>query len=187
MSAVAEKATAAHKGTAHAPAQHAKKAPAGANAGDRMIAVIRIRGTAGVLPDVRTTFRQLRLFKSNHLVLVKSDRQTRKMVDKVKDSATYGEVDEATVAAILEKRGRSFGNHRITEEFLKAKNTSIGQIANALVLGKQKLNDFGLEPVFRLNPPKKGHERKGIKKHYRLGGALGYRGMEIKELIMRMI
>ncbi len=41
--------------------------------------------------------------------------------------------------------------------------------------------------TFRLHPPKKGWERKGIKKPYKKGGALGYRGAEINALIKRMI
>jgi len=39
--------------------------------------------------------------------------------------------------------------------------------------------------VFRLNPPKKGY--KSIKKSYKEGGALGYRGEKINNLIQRMI
>ena len=40
---------------------------------------------------------------------------------------------------------------------------------------------------FRLQPPIKGFERKGIKKPFSIGGALGYRGEKINELIKRMI
>jgi len=44
-----------------------------------------------------------------------------------------------------------------------------------------------IKPFFRLNPPKGGFERKGIKKAYSEGGALGYRGKEINSLIKRMM
>lgn len=44
-----------------------------------------------------------------------------------------------------------------------------------------------LKPFFRLSPPKKGFERKGIKVPYKLGGALGDRGKEISALIQRML
>ncbi len=40
---------------------------------------------------------------------------------------------------------------------------------------------------FRLQPPRKGFERKGIKKAFSVGGALGYRGDKINDLIKRMI
>lgn len=38
-----------------------------------------------------------------------------------------------------------------------------------------------------LCPPRGGFERKGIKMPYSVGGALGYRGKEIAELIKRMV
>ncbi len=41
--------------------------------------------------------------------------------------------------------------------------------------------------IFRLNPPRGGFERKGIKTPFTLGGALGFRGEKINELIKRMI
>ncbi len=41
--------------------------------------------------------------------------------------------------------------------------------------------------LFRLNPPRRGFERKGIKKPFNLGGAYGYRGSKINDLIKRMV
>jgi len=41
--------------------------------------------------------------------------------------------------------------------------------------------------VYKLHPPIKGFERKGIKKDYSIGGALGYRKDKIVSLIKRMI
>ena len=153
-----------------------------------MIAVIRIRGTAGVNVKISDTLGMLRLFKSNHLAIIKDERQMRKMVEKVKDFVTYGEISEKTLEAVLEKRGLSEGNKRITQEFLKSKKFSgFAELAKAIYSGKSRLKELGIEPVFRLNPPKKGHERGGIKKAYGQGGALGNRGKEISELIMRMI
>ena len=40
---------------------------------------------------------------------------------------------------------------------------------------------------YRLNSPRKGFERKGIKRPYSVGGALGYRADKINDLIKRMI
>jgi large subunit ribosomal protein L30 len=39
----------------------------------------------------------------------------------------------------------------------------------------------------RLNPPKKGYGRKGVKLPFQLGGAYGERKEKINDLIMRMI
>lgn len=41
--------------------------------------------------------------------------------------------------------------------------------------------------VFTLHPPKGGFERKGIKKAFTKGGALGYRGSHINPLVKTMI
>ena len=43
----------------------------------------------------------------------------------------------------------------------------------------------GIQPVFRLRPPTKGFKG-NIKKSYRAGGELGYRGEDINELVKRM-
>ncbi len=40
---------------------------------------------------------------------------------------------------------------------------------------------------YRLNSPRKGFERKGIKRPFSVGGALGYRADKINDLIKRMI
>ncbi len=40
---------------------------------------------------------------------------------------------------------------------------------------------------FRLNSPRKGYGRKGVKFPFKNGGAVGYRGEKINELIKRMI
>ena len=40
---------------------------------------------------------------------------------------------------------------------------------------------------FRLNPPRGGFERKGIKVSFNSGGALGYRGEKINSLIKKML
>ncbi len=42
-------------------------------------------------------------------------------------------------------------------------------------------------PVFYLHPPRKGFGRKGIKKGFVTGGALGDRGENINDLLQRMV
>lgn len=41
--------------------------------------------------------------------------------------------------------------------------------------------------AIRLQPPKGGFERKGVKLPYKVGGASGYRGKDIKKLINKML
>lgn len=41
--------------------------------------------------------------------------------------------------------------------------------------------------LYSLQPPRKGYGRKGIKVAFKVGGALGYRGEKINDLLKRMI
>ena len=41
--------------------------------------------------------------------------------------------------------------------------------------------------MINLHPPRGGFERKGIKIPFKVGGALGYRGEKISDLIKRML
>lgn len=56
-----------------------------------------------------------------------------------------------------------------------------------LVEKRGKKSREKLKAFFRLNPPKKGFGRKGIKMPFNKGGALGLRDVKINELIKRMI
>ncbi len=56
-----------------------------------------------------------------------------------------------------------------------------------LKLLESKRKETGKPHVFHLNPPRGGFERKGIKKPFSIGGALGYRGDKINDLIKRMV
>ena len=51
----------------------------------------------------------------------------------------------------------------------------------------QNKRENGAISIFRLNSPRKGYGRKGLKTQYQNGGALGYRGAAINDLIKRMV
>jgi large subunit ribosomal protein L30 len=51
----------------------------------------------------------------------------------------------------------------------------------------QKDSEGLLKPFFRLNPPRKGFGRKGIKTSFTAGGGLGYRQDKMNDLIVRML
>ena len=151
-----------------------------------MIAVIRVRGTVNTNPDVQFTLGMLRISKPNHMVLVPESRI--KMVEKSKDYVTYGEIREDVLARVLEKRGRLSANRRLTPDVLKEKKIAgYSELAKMMIEGKANLKELGIEPLFRLHPPRKGYDRKGIKQPYTLGGALGNRKEKINDLILRMI
>ena len=153
-----------------------------------MYAIIRVRGEITVRHDILETLEYLRLNMVNHMSLCREDESANGMLRKVKDYVTWGEIDEATFTEVLEKRGRLIGNKKLDENFLKHhKISSYAQLAKEILEGKKKLADFGIKPVFRLRPPRKGFDRKGVKRPHSEGGALGYRKNEINKLIGRMV
>ena len=124
----------------------------------KKIAIVRIRGKIRVSGKIIDTLDMLRLYRQNYCVVFEKTPSVVGMLRTVKDYVTWGEIDDETIKLILEKRGEPHPED------------------------KKKLKSY-----FRLSPPKGGFERKGIKKSYREGGALGYRGAKIKDLILRMI
>ncbi len=136
-----------------------------------MFAVVRVRGTVNAKPKVRDTLHMLNLPAINNCTLVHETDSYRGMLQQVKDYVTWGEISEP-----------------ILEQLLAAKTDLEGdelqQAVTRLMSGDAKLGE--LAPVrLRLHPPVKGYE--GLKRSYRLGGALGYRGTDINQLLERMI
>lgn len=156
----------------------------------KVYAILRVRGTADVSPDVKHTLRLLRLLKPNHLVLYPIDTVGLEgMLQKVKDWVTWGEIDYQTLVELLIKRGRAPGNKRVTIEYLTNSLgvSSFNELAEMICNGEMKLHHQDkIKPVFRLKPPSRGYKH-SIKKPYKSGGELGYRGLSINELIKRMI
>ncbi|ANF22841.1 50S ribosomal protein L30 [Thermococcus piezophilus] len=152
------------------------------------LALIRLRSGIRARGEVRDTLAMLRLHRINHLVLIEDTPSYKGMVQKVKDYITWGEIDAETLAKLIRKRGRLIGNKPVTEEYVKEKlGMSIEEFAKKVVEGEMKLTDLpNIKPVFRLHPPRGG--LKGSKKRsFKEGGALGYRGEKINELIERML
>lgn len=153
------------------------------------VAVIRIRSTIGRHQEIKKTVQLLRLHKTNNCVII-DDRDTFKgMLQKAKDVVTWGELDFVSTKELIAKRGRLTGDKSITEEYIR-KNTrfsNIDDFVKQFLQFNANLDEIkGLKPVFRLHPPRKGHRSRGVKQPYTLGGALGYRGEHINQLITKM-
>ncbi len=153
------------------------------------IAIIRVRGKNKLNSEVADTLKMLRLYKQNGCVVVPSKPTFLGMINKAKDYITWGEIDESTFKEMLMKRGRIAGNKPLTEEYLKENaKTDFDSFVKDYFGFKKELKDVpGLKAFFKLTPPAKGFGRKGIKRAFSLGGALGYRKEKINELIKRMI
>ena len=139
------------------------------NLENKLLAIVRVRGRARVRQSITETLIRLNLRRVNNLVLVFGTKSNIGMINKCHDFITFGEVSEEVLTKLLAKGG------------VDAKK----EIVEELTKGKKSSQDFdGITPI-RMHPPKHGYE--GIKQGYTAGGALGYRGVEINDLIKRMM
>jgi large subunit ribosomal protein L30 len=112
------------------------------------------------------------------------------MLQKAKDYITWGKVDEETITSLISERGRLMGDKPITDKVVKAETDfkSIKAFATAIATGDSTTKAIAdMKPVFRLHPPRGTKGWGGIKRHFTVGGALGYRGEAITDLAGRMI
>jgi large subunit ribosomal protein L30 len=128
----------------------------------------------------------MRLNRVNHCVIVPENETYDGMLKIIKDYVTWGEVDVETTELMLESSGKTSGNTIFTKKELKDSSfKTMKALAKNLSEGKVVMRDVPkLKPIFRLHPPRKGYE--GIKRSFKEGGALGYRGEKINKLIRRM-
>jgi len=155
----------------------------------RRIAIVRIRGRVKVKKEIEDSMKMLRLYNKHTCVIVKDSQNIAGMIFKFKDYVTWGEIDEPTFKALLEKRGRLVGNKKFSEEYLKEKlKIGVDEFVKDFFSFKRELKDIpGVKLFFKLCSPTGGFERKGIKTPFSMGGVLGYRKDKINDLIMRMI
>ncbi|MCL4325412.1 MAG: 50S ribosomal protein L30 [Candidatus Thermoplasmatota archaeon] len=150
-------------------------------------AVIRVKGTIHSVPKVRVTFELLRLTRCNHAVIIPENSYYKGMLQVVKDYVTWGEVSEEALLSMLKNYGRIEGNKQLTDEYLTSNTEykTIEDLAKNIINGKLLLKTIpGMKPMFRLHPPVKGY--RSVKRIVKKGGALGYRGKKINELILKM-
>jgi large subunit ribosomal protein L30 len=153
-----------------------------------MYAVVRVRGTVNVNPDVKRTLQLLRLSRANHCVLVEENPVSKGMLQIAKDYVTWGEIDKETLVLLITKRGMLMGDAPITDEYLKSSTPFPGveKLAEALLAKKFAYGDIPkVKPLFRLNPPKQGYRT--VKRSFQNKGSLGYRKEAINKLIARML
>ena len=156
---------------------------------NKLIAIIRIRGSIGLKKPVRDTLLKLRLYKKNNCVIIPSTLVYIGMLKKIKDVVTWGEINKETLLSLLEKRGKLPSKKPLTEAYLKEKlKLTMEEFTDSLLNFKKQIKDVpGLKPFFKLSPPIGGFESKGVKTPFSLGGGLGYRKDKINDLLKRML
>ncbi len=146
-----------------------------AEANNAQLAVIRVRGVTGMKTKIEDTLKMLRLHKKNYCCVVSNTPAWSGMLRKAKDYITWGEIEEETFKTLVEKRGEEFkGRESDSNKKIEYKDFFV-------------VNNKKIKKYFRLNAPRKGFGRNGIKHPYKSGGALGYRGEAINDLIKRMV
>jgi large subunit ribosomal protein L30 len=152
--------------------------------------VIRARSDRGVTVKIRDTMGMLNLTKVNHATIVPNAPTYEGMLNKSKDYITWGEIDSDVISNLLKERGRMVGDKPVNDSVINenSKFSSIDEFAKAIVSGDATLKDVdGLKPVLRLHPPRGSKGWGGIKRSYTVGGALGFRGEAISDLVSRMM
>ncbi len=138
------------------------------------IAIILVRGLVGVRQDVKDTLSMLGLTRKNHCVVIPNNPINVGMIKKAKDYITWGPISEEVFKELVAKRGEEWKG-RVEDSKKKYTYKSLE------VDGKK------YKRYFRLNPPRKGFGRKGIKMPFKLGGGLGDRADKMDDLIKRML
>lgn len=139
-----------------------------------MILAVRLRGGISVKQGINDTMSQMRLSCVNRAALFEDNPANKGMLQKSKDYITWGEISEDALAAILPRA--------LSEEALKAKKFKTYKDCAKAILGG-KLEDMGFKSI-RLHPPRGG--LRTIKRPFKMGGDLGYRGEAICDLVTRM-
>jgi large subunit ribosomal protein L30 len=151
-------------------------------------AVVRIRGSVNVKPDIKKTLNLLNLTRVNHCVVLNESPSVKGMLQVAKDYITWGEIENGTLSKLIKSRGRLLGDKELTDEYLKSATSfdSVNKLSEAIINKRFLYKEIpNIKPIFRLSPPKKGLE--GIKRSFTNKGALGYRGKEINSLLERML
>jgi large subunit ribosomal protein L30 len=154
----------------------------------KCIVAVKVRGEISAQREAKETLALLHLAHSNHGIIIDSRPAFLGMLKRAQSYVTWGEASKEIITLMLKGRGKVAGGKPLTDEFAqKIGYKSIDDLAEAVANCKVdywKLE--GVQPLFKLHPPKKGYKGK-TKKSYRAGGEAGYRGEAINDLVKRMI
>lgn len=159
-------------------------------AAEQYILAIRIDGTPNVKPPEELTLNSLRMKSRYSAVLLHDSPSVRGMLQRIKDHITWGEAKKGDIERLLSNRARTPEGLGLTSKFVKNKGDLAGvrEVISGLYSGKvtlSKLWEMGIEPYFRLHPPRGGFP-KSSKRPFADGGELGYRKEGLGKLLVKM-
>lgn len=139
-----------------------------------MILVIRISGQVGISREEKETLYRIRIRRKYAATLLKPTQENLRLLKKVRNLISYGEIDKETLKELIEKRVRPLENRKQKIDAEKI----------VTEIEKKSLKELSLKPFFRLHPPRGGID---AKKHAGSGkGVLG-ENKKINELVRRML
>lgn len=154
----------------------------------KCLVALRVRGERDASHEVEDTLNMLHLVRNCHAVLIDDRQSYIGMLQKAQHYVTWGEISKENIVLLLKERGRLVGDKKLTEEYLKETGyKSLEDLAETIHRGELEYSQLPkIKPVFRLRPPKKGYKGK-VKRSFIAGGATGYRGEAINDLVKKMI
>jgi large subunit ribosomal protein L30 len=138
--------------------------------GKGLFAAVMLKGTVKIHRGLVETFEKLSLNSPNTCIVVPADGTYTGMFRKISEFVTWGEISESMLERLLIKRG---GMEEKAAKVLAKKAFTAGSFGKA-----------GSTPIFRLAPPSGG--LKSTRLNYPKGD-MGYRGVEINDLLERMV
>ena len=78
--------------------------------------VVRVRGQPDVNYNIEHTMMLLNLNKVNNCTVIPENPSTKGMLQVIKDYCTWGEIDEATLAALIRARGKVVGDKPLDDD-----------------------------------------------------------------------
>ncbi len=147
--------------------------------------IVRVRGSIHAKHEIAETLRFLHLTRPNHATVVPEEPSFRGMLMRVQGYVTWGEADEETVGMLLTTRGRTTDGQGLAAPANgKGSAVDVAGLAKSVTAGGLRASPV-VKPLFRLRAPKGGW--RSTKKPFTLGGALGYRGKAINDLVRKML
>ena len=137
-------------------------------------AAVLVRGRINIPQPLKDTLDMLKLRRKNHCAIVENNPVNLGMIKKAKDFITWGSISEEVFQELVAKRGEEWKG--------RVEDSKKKYSYKALDVDGKKYKRY-----FRLNPPRKGFGRKGIKMPFKLGGGLGDRADKMDDLIKRML
>jgi large subunit ribosomal protein L30 len=145
-----------------------------------------MRGTVNVPYWADTTLESLNLAKKFRATIVPESTEYSGMLNRVRQLVAWCRVDNETVKALLDKKGRKTASQVLKESDIPKEYSNLDKLADdianeAVVFAKLE----GIKPWFALNPPRGGF-KKSVKKQTTQNGILGENNSLI-ELVKKMM